>query len=86
MPEHKISSAPRNRSFASSFKHVKLWTECKEDYMGVGESKAGMDDRIVNKIKCSPEDGCGFRRRGLKRGIFKGVVTEMHGNQWTGLV
>ena len=67
--------------------HLKFWKECKEDHMEVGESKAGMDDRTVNKIMCSPESGYGFRRRGLKRGVFKGLVTKIHENSvWTGLV
>lgn len=37
----KTSNAPENASFAASFMHLELRRQCKEDYMRVGESKAG---------------------------------------------
>ena len=38
----KISNAPENDSFAVSFIHFVLRREHQEDYMKVGESKAGI--------------------------------------------
>lgn len=60
----KISNAPEKNSFAISFMHLRLRTECKEDYLGVGESKArqGLHYRVV-KIMCSLEGGDGLFQR-----------------------
>lgn len=43
-------------SFALSFIHSKLRKECKEDYLKVGGSKAGIRLQTV-KIMCSLEGG-----------------------------
>lgn len=42
MPGSKISNAPPNNSFATSFLHLKLRRGHKEDYMETGKSKAGI--------------------------------------------
>lgn len=42
MQGSKISNAPENNNFAASFMHLKLRRESKENYMEVGESKAGI--------------------------------------------
>lgn len=38
---HAGQQAPENNGFAASSIHLKLRRECKEDYMTVGEGKAG---------------------------------------------
>ena len=53
MPGSKISNALENDNFAVCVIDLKLRRESKEGYMKVGESKVGLDYRIVNKIMCS---------------------------------
>lgn len=64
-------------SFVVPFVHLELRRESKEDYMKVGESKVGLDYRIVQKILYSLE--CAYASEGSKkRGLlwhFKGVFT-----------
>lgn len=41
----------------SFFYTFRIKEECKEDYMKMGESKVGLDNRIVKRIMCSLEGG-----------------------------
>ena len=57
MPGSKISNAPKNNSFTASFMHWRLrGGQCKKDHIKVGESKVGLDYRIV-KVICFLEGG-----------------------------
>lgn len=55
---------------------LELRRDCQEGYLKVGESRWGLDCRIVNKIVCSFEGG-------QKRGISK-VLTQIHRNSGPG--
>ena len=63
MPGSKVSNVPENNSFATSFMHLKLRREHREDCMGV-EEKWGLYYRIVKDIICF-----------LEGAYFKGVLT-----------
>ena len=61
MLETKISNALANNSFTTSFKHLKLRKEHKEEYLKVGARKVGLDYRIVKKIMCFLKGGYAFK-------------------------
>lgn len=44
MPGNEISNASENKSFAAFPMHLRLSRGTKEDFLEVGESKAGLQD------------------------------------------